>query len=252
MVGNWFKTFKIAPRLSRKDWLLTIVPTLIWLGAFNAREYTLKTTCAQFPETCQPANVNFADRDVVQYWSPQADWNSNWTQYSAGALAIAAPAIWLGANVVGGQFALATAAVTLGADLLLMLQATVWNGAANEMIKIAVQRPRPFVYRNPSNEGKSFNAYSSFYSGHTSFAAGATASLIITLIARSAPLWFTLMFGLCGAIMTFVTGTLRVVAGVHFYSDVVFGFFAGIIIAIMIQKIHRDSKSKLTTSSPML
>lgn len=244
---NWFKTLTSAPKISKKDWLLTIIPALIWLTAFNSRHITLETHCAQQePSLCQPETLFWPDRSVVQYWNPQADWTSNWTQYSAGILAVGVPALWMTTKVIAGTINPVAALSLWSVDMLLALQTTFWNGAANELIKIAVQRPRPFVYRNPSNEGKVHHSYSSFYSGHTSFAALASTSLVATLLYRSAPFWLVLLFSGSGLLLTLVTGALRIAAGVHFYTDVFFGLFAGFFFAILIQRIHRSSKNLQT------
>ncbi|MCM0606766.1 MAG: phosphatase PAP2 family protein [Xanthomonadaceae bacterium] len=233
------KIFKITPHLKRRDLWLTVIPALVWLTAFNARHLTLNTFCADTPHVCISSNLSWPDSEVVTYWSPLADWYSNWTQYSAGILAASAPAIWAGAQVAMHVINPGAAIAMWTTDALLIIQATFWNGAINEVIKIGVNRPRPFVYRNPASEGKVHHSYSSFYSGHTSFAAVATIGLIASLFARNAPIWMTLLFGFSGLTLTIVTGALRVAAGVHFYSDVVFGLFAGILISYLVQKRHR-------------
>lgn len=234
------KIFNRTPKLTKRDLWLTVIPALIWLGTFNARQLTLKTVCSDTPEACTPSSLYWPDSEVVNYWSPQADWNSNWTQYSAGIVAGVAPALWLGSKVITSVMAPGAALAFWGTDVLLIAQATFWNGAINEVIKIGVNRPRPFVYRNPSSEGKVHHSYSSFYSGHTSFAAVATVGLIASLIARSAPLWMTLLFGFTGFALTIITGGLRVAAGVHFYTDVAFGLLAGLMISYYIQIFHRS------------
>lgn len=233
------KILSIKPKLGSRDLWLTVIPALIWLTAFNARHLTLNTVCADTPTACTQETLMWPDRDVVNYWSPLADWHSNWTQYSAGILAGGAPLIWATTQVALRTLSPVTAAAMWMTDIVLIAQATFWNGAINEIIKIGVNRPRPFVYRNPSNEGKVHHSYSSFYSGHTSFAALATVGLIASLIANSAPYWMTLLFGVTGLALTLVTGALRVAAGVHFYTDVAFGLIAGIIISFLVQKRHR-------------
>jgi membrane-associated phospholipid phosphatase len=114
--------------------------------------------------------------------------------------------------------------------------------ALNQVVKMAVRRPRPFVYSptvNPDclKEGESFV---SFYSEHSSlaFAAAAFYTTVYALRhpdrrGRAAAVGGSL-FGLAT-----MTAMLRVVAGKHFPSDVIAGALIGTGIGAGIPLLHR-------------
>ncbi|NDD93043.1 phosphatase PAP2 family protein, partial [bacterium] len=87
--------------------------------------------------------------------------------------------------------------------------------------------------------GGAVDHYTSFYSGHTSFAAlASTCAVISALNARPALRWSVLSLGV---LLTSFTGAFRVIAGRHFITDVVFGALAGAAIALAVNGLHRES-----------
>jgi membrane-associated phospholipid phosphatase len=119
-------------------------------------------------------------------------------------------------------------AEALGANLLL-------NGLA----KVAFRRPRPYSYGLPPKDDPDLlDRNVSFYSGHssTAFVSAVSGGLIF---AESAPnqasrcvVWGT-QLALAGA-----TANLRVVAGKHYYSDVVVGALIGSGLGIALPVLH--------------
>ena len=87
-------------------------------------------------------------------------------------------------RAAAGTLNLASAALAASTDILIIVDAVFTNGAVNELTRLAVQRPRPFVYANPQGEGGNPAHYTSFYSGHTSFAAVSLMSLLLILAGR--------------------------------------------------------------------
>ncbi|HXK16821.1 MAG TPA: phosphatase PAP2 family protein [Polyangiaceae bacterium] len=115
------------------------------------------------------------------------------------------------------------------------------NLLLNGLTKIAWRRPRPYTYGvSARDDVQSTDRNLSFYSGHssTAFAAAISGGL---LFAESAPnqasrlvVWGT-QLGLAGA-----TANLRVMAGKHYYSDVVVGALVGSGIGIVVPVLHGE------------
>src|SRR5262249_53895304 len=111
-------------------------------------------------------------------------------------------------------------------DAGLWLEAITVDAALNQIVKMAVRRPRPFVYSAnvSSADLASSESFVSFYSEHSSIAFTA-AAFYTTLFALKHPKQRLLaasvgvvMFGLASA-----TAVLRVAEGKHFPTDVMTG-----------------------------
>ena len=112
--------------------------------------------------------------------------------------------------------------------------------------KYLVQRPRPYVYgENSNNEHASEepDAHLSFFSGHasTSFTAAVAGSTLYAAQsdsdAASAALWGTELA------LASMTSTLRVRAGKHFPSDVVVGALIGTGVGVVVPRLHLEDSS---------
>ena len=114
-------------------------------------------------------------------------------------------------------------------DTLWVAEIVLINGALNEMIKLATRRPRPFVYGlDPSSpEIQDSENYQSFYSSHTSsiFALGMGAARIISLRYPNRRTKRIVYLGV--AALGIGMGSLRVLAGRHYPTDVLVGALIG-------------------------
>jgi membrane-associated phospholipid phosphatase len=129
---------------------------------------------------------------------------------------------------------------TAAEDLVVIGEAVVVNGAMNELVKLAVRRPRPLAY--DAAPGASVlsqpDSYLSFYSSHssTAFAAGmAYASTFARRHPRGRARF--VVYGVSIAAAGTV-GTMRVLAGKHFPSDVLVGAVVGSAIGVGVPYFH--------------
>jgi undecaprenyl-diphosphatase len=122
-------------------------------------------------------------------------------------------------------------AANLGSDLVVYLQTISWNGLLTEISHIVSQRPRPFVFSNPTERGIDPAHYTSFYSGHTSFAAATGTCGFLLLMRAGAPLALLLLSFASTQALILSTAYFRILAGRHFLTDVLCGAIAGSITA---------------------
>jgi len=209
-----------------RDAVITLVAFVGWYAGFSARASVIALACTHEPASCTPESINPLDRwGLVRDYDWLSDHLSYWTQDASAVLAVAA------------IFLLSPVRRHAWAHLTLLLQCTFINGALIEAVRLVVQRPRPFVYFDPQQYGAAPAHYTSFYSGHTSFAALACACAVLaSLDAR--PAIRRLVLGLA-LLLTASTGLLRVTGSRHFITDVAFGALIGVAIAIAVNGLHR-------------
>lgn len=241
---NWLRTESrlIGRTRGRKilnEVLLILVPGLLWWAGVETRPRIMNLRCIETPAVCDPALVNPIDRVAIGKQNDHIDKWSFVTQNWSGYLAVAVPTAWTVTRVIVTRIHPAAAFAALGTDLLLLAQATVWNGLLMEATRWAVQRPRPFVFENPAAMGGNPAHYTSFYSGHTSFAALAVTSWLLALSSRSAPAYLIGASAITGIGLVLGTATLRVAAGRHYPTDTIVGALAGILVALAVARIHR-------------
>lgn len=188
---------------------------------------------------CTAESVPKFDRAAIGFNNATADEYSYFTQNLSGILALSVPPAWAGALAVFGKLMPATAIAWAATDLILVAETTALNGMIGELTKITVQRPRPFVYVNPSNDGANPSNYISFYSGHTSYAAASTTAMFLILLSRNPPLIMLFASALAIPTLTILTGMLRVMAGRHFLTDVTAAAIIGSLIALAVAYFHR-------------
>ena len=174
---------------------------------------------------CAPSSVNAFDRGVIGNSSDAADWISNVTV----ALVVVAPPLadWL---------ALRRSRPFLD-DLFVFAESLSVNGALATMSKYAVQRPIPRVYSDPSLADDPGN-YRAFYSGHTSLVFAALSTTSVTLNARYGLTWQP---WLATALIGASVAAERVLGGFHFYTDVMVGAAAGLVVGTAVSVIHLRS-----------
>ncbi|HUP57283.1 MAG TPA: phosphatase PAP2 family protein [Bdellovibrionota bacterium] len=240
MPKSWLTLLASPHRLSRLDVALTLIPALFWVIGVQTRSQTIAPWCGgENAAKCARSTVLPIDQPALGHEIGQADGFSYATQNLSGFIAIGATVAWAFSKVAVRAVTPAGAAFEAGADLLLFAQAAAWNGFFNEVAHVATARPRPFVYLDPKNRGNDPAHYTSFYSGHTSFAALAGVSLFLILLARGAPFWLLATAAATGQSLTFLTGVFRVLAGRHFITDVVAGALIGSGVALTVFWLHK-------------
>lgn len=124
-----------------------------------------------------------------------------------------------------------------GAAALVYAEAFALTGAATEIVKFAVARPRPYTLTEGAEGSEDL---ASFFSGHTSLVASAafsTARMVdLTGELSAGQRWA--VYGGAGA-LTAATGAARVAAGKHYISDVVVGAAVGGCIGWLTPQLHQ-------------
>ena len=126
---------------------------------------------------------------------------------------------------------------TAGEDLVVMGEALLVNGALNELVKVAVRRPRPFTY--DGHELQRSDSYLSFYSSHASTAFTVGMAYATTFSLRHPTSGYRYL--VYGAVIAGggTTGLLRILAGKHFPSDVLVGALMGSAVGVTVPMLHR-------------
>jgi undecaprenyl-diphosphatase len=112
--------------------------------------------------------------------------------------------------------------------------------AVDDIVKIAVRRPRPIDYA-AANKGNTSNTdlALSFFSGHEAGLAAitGTATYLAFVHSPDSPRpWITLAGGV---LLTAFVGYERVRAGAHFPTDVLMGALAGASVGVLVPQLHR-------------
>ncbi len=231
---------RVPFRLTRADIALTLVPALLWWAAASyGRQAWISPRCAATPELCSRDSVPVLDRLAIGLESPEADFYSEVSQDVSGIAAFAVPALWSVSLATLGRLTPAGALMAIGTDFVLLAQTAAFNGVFTELSHLVSQRPRPFVYTDPPRRGPNPAHYTSFYSGHTSFAAAACTLLVLLLLARGAPLPLVGASAALGQVLIILTAVLRIFAGRHFLSDVLVAAIAGSLVALAVTHLHR-------------
>ena len=210
---------------TRKSWFTLLLALCLCSFFFFTRVYWYTPWCSTIPTPCLPENVNAIDRIVFQFKSVNADFWSNVIQNFVGTVVFVAP--WaLFSKKIALEETRNTATITF------------WNLAIMEAVSALVQRPRPLVFNSVLGDGLKISQYNSFYSGHTSFVALASLSFFLMVRRRFPTISSTtrgcLLFGYIT--LTVLTGTLRVLGGRHYPTDVLAGLIIGSGIAVYFQK----------------
>ena len=239
-----FAALKSRPIFRWIYFLWIAVGVAIWVGLLKTRNSFIDPYCSSAPEQCQVKDINAFDRHAATIPNgpvkEAANRRSFYTQNASGYYAAAAPFVFHLGRAVLARAHLGVAFSTAITDFVIVLQAVAINGAMNEIVKDSVQRPRPFVYQSVKQQGPVPGNYVSFYSGHTSFAAVTTFSILFLLVGYGVSGWALFLSGAFAGVMTISTGLFRVGAGVHFMSDVICGALAGIVIAYLVSKFSRS------------
>lgn len=228
--------------MNSKRILKLVTPSVVlaaaWILLIRTRPFFIHTSCASQPEACNPLALFSIDRWALGKDSSFGEELSLATQYASGTLVIFVPLVF---HLVKSGRNRRAALVASAEDILLIAQAILINGLCTELARLVFQRPRPFVYGNPGFYGTDPQNYTSFFSGHTSFATVSNVALVLVLLSRKAPRRMISAFSVIGAAIILATAVGRVTAGRHFVTDVIVGAIAGATVALLNQRVARSS-----------
>jgi len=219
---------------SKSEILWTIIPALLWLGSTYARPLLIQTPCPKNPKSCTKETLLPIDQLSIGMENGDADGYSYITQNFSGPWAFSLPLAWSAIRFFGGSLTPAATTAIIAKDVVTLFQVISWNGLFTELSHIVSQRPRPFVYMDPVSRGTDSAHYTSFYSGHTSFAASTTTSAFLILLNRKAPLVLLLISFASSQALILSTAYFRILAGRHFLTDVICGAIAGSLVAYFV------------------
>jgi membrane-associated phospholipid phosphatase len=187
---------------------------------------------------CDRADVPFFDRAALGRSSAGARTGS---QVAVVGMLLVPPALdVLDVRLRGGSWA------NVGEDVVVMGEALLVNGALNELVKVTVQRPRPFTYHGAALDDR--DSYLSFYSSHSSsaFAVGMAYATTFSLRHPDSPYRGPIYVAVAAGGAT--TGALRILAGKHFPSDVLVGALVGSGVGIVVPRLHRGHELTVAVS----
>ncbi len=125
-------------------------------------------------------------------------------------------------------------------------QTVLINLGLTTLAKTTVQRTRPYAYQSKLavDERATLSAKQSFWSGHTSQAA-AMCFLSARLFSDYHPdsKWKPVVWT-AAAVIPAATGILRMTAGKHFPTDVLFGYATGAAIGLVVPSLHKRMRGK--------
>lgn len=109
-----------------------------------------------------------------------------------------------------------------------------FSWALSEILKFIFNKPRPFVYMETIVPLFNFGSYDSFPSGHAMVFA-ALSTMMFYENKKIGIVYFTL---------TLFVGLARVFAGVHYLTDIVFGFLIGFVVIFFAYKYLGKLRNK--------
>lgn len=207
-------------------------------GAFWVTSELLKAKLA--PSSCRVCARDADGRDTLNPLDRAARDALRWSNPGAADAASYVTAFALSPIVAYGLGGMAAAhdghARQFGVDALVVTEAVVLAASANQVVKFAVGRERPFVHAlTPVQKGSTAHPSDnnlSFFSGHTTLAFSlATASGTVASMRgyRLAPVVWASGLG-----VAFITGYLRIAADRHYLTDVLAGALVGSAIGISV------------------
>ena len=136
-------------------------------------------------------------------------------------------------------------------DGLVVGEAILVNTAVNQLTKIAVRRPRPLLYDSPTKaELDNADNYRSFYSQHTSLTFAAGLSYARTFALRHPQSRYRWLGYTAAVGAGMAAGTLRVLSGKHFPTDVLTGAAAGTAAGLAVPWLHPKRNATRVTVLP--
>lgn len=175
----------------------------------------------------------------IDAWVTGLNWSSAGTLSDIGLFSMLA--LPFGVSAVD-TIANTEEAKRFGVDAVVISQAYGATMLAGTILKIAARRPRPYTYNKVYGKSLRFSgdARLSFPSNHTSMAfAGASVSSMV-LIERYGITGGSVA-GIVGSYLGAATvGSLRMMSGRHFLTDVLVGAAIGTVFGILVPSVHLD------------
>jgi membrane-associated phospholipid phosphatase len=227
--------FKLDPVI---DGVLVATGAAVWTALSIVTKETPGPRC----DPCAPDDLNGLDRPVIHFSSESADIGSD-------VMLFAVPALALGGALLNleGRWGWSGALE----DAVLIAEAVALSAAAQQIVRHAARRPRPFMYRADARPEDRADADStlSFYSGHTAATfAAATAFAYTYTVRRPRSRWRLLVW--IGALLAAASvPLLRVAAGEHFWSDVIVGAAVGSGFGVLVPMLHRNREGEGSTGT---
>jgi membrane-associated phospholipid phosphatase len=192
-------------------------------------EYLIQTRAESGLGSIDPATIDPLDKLAVFQYSKALDVSSTVLQYSTVALPLLL-GLW-GSPAQDAKVA------------LLYLEALSYAYAAKNLLKYFFPRYRPYLYADvaPAAGPSTKERIDSFPSGHATMAFTA-ASFGVTVFRTYFPHSpYFLPFALSSFGLATLTASFRVLAGMHFITDVVTGALLGMSIGYLVPLIHKEA-----------
>ncbi len=173
------------------------------------------------------------DRFVTKQWNTKA--------------AISSDVFMIGSMVLPSLL-LINKQVRSEAGVITLMYAETWllNAGITNLTKELFKRKRPFVYNPnaPLSKKMKADATSSFFSGHTSFAASSSFFMAKVYADTNPNSRYKPYVWSAAATIPLTTAILRIIAGKHFPTDVFVGYIIGATTGILVPHLHRPVGSR--------
>jgi hypothetical protein len=188
---------------------------------------------------CDRRSLNPLDRTVVGFRSESAAVAANIMVGSAVAMPIVFDLIDVAiSDTTDGWSGWAT-------DVVVLSETALVNNALFQVTKFAVRRPRPYAYDldvSAAERGQA-DAAMSFYSGHTANAFAMATAYSYLFMKRHADSGMVIPVWLGTHVLAVGTGVSQVLAGEHFWTDVMVGAVVGSAMGVLVPHLHlRDGQ----------
>jgi membrane-associated phospholipid phosphatase len=239
------KNSNTAHGYSFRNATFVLIPAVLWIAAICLRPIFVDLRCGIQPKTCTPSSVFWLDRFSIQLNNSNADGISFLAQNVTGILSFAV----VFALCLVEIYRLKGNWLQSFRKLTLWIKAVLWTGLLTEVTRLLVQRPRPFVYGDPSVLGMNPAHYTSFFSGHTSFATASGIIAILLLHDQKLPSPIFRGFAVVIGFLILTTGICRILSGRHFLTDVLTSVVVGGIVSYLVyrrsiiqeKRMHNDN-----------
>jgi membrane-associated phospholipid phosphatase len=208
------------------------IPILVLGGAVGFAGFIESSPLPTCAPACSPSHINALDRTAIHF-------KSNASGAAADvllALALTVPVVLDGIDTgTKGWFD----------DTFVFAQALLLTQGITQLTKFAVHRKSPALYGGDASLTalKDTDADRSFFSAHASSAFAVTTAFAVTYWLRHPddPMRFVVL--VVSAALSLLTGTLKVLAGAHFWTDVVAGAAVGGSVGMIVPLLHVPTPS---------
>lgn len=204
---------------------LPVLGLAMSIGAAGLLEMDSTPACAPH---CSSKGINFLDRTAIHFKSDSAGLAADVLLYTLLAAPLLLDTIdsptfhdWL-------------------VDTLIVVQSFALTQTVAQLTKFAFQRYSPSLYAGDESVTAVHDkdAARSFISAHTASAFSVATAYTVTYWLKhpNDPMRFVILA--VGAALSLTTGVLKVLAGAHFWTDVVAGAAAGLSVGVLVPILH--------------